>query len=310
MELALNAGFGDPIQHELALIASLGFTVVRQDLFAHGDGAPIETLVGEFTGQTVRPLFLLAGGKMEHDDGAERIEPHELAARATRLVAAANACGLVSYAVEVGNEPDIAHDGYASRPQDFAEAVRQSHEALRAAGFDGPVISGGVSNLNERGLDYLKRALAVGTVPADVIAGFHRYPEKARGALAPHDGFTSRDDEWNALTAISGRPRAGVYRIWLSHRAREDRRIHHEDTHRPASGRQRDVGYPVLHRACRHCRRRVSAERRSGSEPDGAPLRHPPYEWRAQASCHRHPARIRSADRLTHLRPPSAVRRR
>jgi len=204
MELALNAGFGDPIQHELALIASLGFTVVRQDLFAHGDGAPIETLVGEFTGQTVRPLFLLSGRTMEHDDGAERIEPHELAARATRLVAAANACGLVSYAVEVGNEPDIAHDGYASRPQDFAEAVRQSHEALRAAGFDGPVISGGVSNLNERGLDYLKRALAVGTVPADVIAGFHRYPEKARGALAPHDGFRSRDDEWNALMAISG----------------------------------------------------------------------------------------------------------
>lgn len=204
MELALNAGFGDPILHELALIASLGFTVVRQDLFAHGDGAPIEALVAEFAGQTVRPLFLLAGGKMEHDDGAGRIEPHELAARATRLVAAANACALVSYAVEVGNEPDIANDDYASRPQDFAEAVRQSHEALRAAGFDGPVISGGVSNLNERGLDYLKRTLAVGTVPADVIVGFHRYPEKARGALAPHDGFTSRDDEWNALMAISG----------------------------------------------------------------------------------------------------------
>jgi hypothetical protein len=149
-------------------------------------------------------LFLLAGGKMEHDDGAGRIEPHELAARATRLVAAANACALVSYAVEVGNEPDIANDDYASRPQDFAEAVRQSHEALRAAGFDGPVITGGISNLNERGLDYLKRTLAVGTVPADVIVGFHRYPEKARGALAPHDGFTSRDDEWNALMAISG----------------------------------------------------------------------------------------------------------
>src|SRR5262245_14755965 len=180
MELALNAGFGDPIQHELAFIASLGFTVVRQDPFAHGDGAPIEALVAEFAGQAVRPLFLLAGGKIAHDDGAGRIEPHELAARATRLVAAANACALVSYAVEVGNEPDIAHDDYASRPQDFAEAVRQSHEALRVAGFDGPVISGGVSNLNERGLDYLSRMLATGTVPSDVIVGFHRDRKSTR----------------------------------------------------------------------------------------------------------------------------------
>src|SRR5262245_21646810 len=144
MDLALNAGFGDPIQHELTLIGSLGFTLVRQDLFAHGDGAPIEALVAEFAGQALRPLFLLAGGKMQHDDGAGRIEPHELAARATRLVAAASACGLMSYAVEVGNEPDIANDDYASRPQDFAEAVRQSHEALRVAGFNGPVIRGGV----------------------------------------------------------------------------------------------------------------------------------------------------------------------
>jgi hypothetical protein len=204
MELGLNAGFGDPIQQELAFIASLGFTVVRQDLFAHGDSAPIEALVAEFAGQTVRPLFLLAGGKMEHEDGSGRIEPHELAARAIRLVAAANACALVSYEVEVGNEPDIANVDYSSRPQDFAEAVRQSHEALRGAGFNGPVISGGVSNLNQRGLDYLKRALAVGLMPPDVIVGFHRYPEKARGALAPHEGFTSRDDEWNALLAITG----------------------------------------------------------------------------------------------------------
>ena len=135
MELALNAGFGDPIEHELALIASLGFTVVRQDLFAHGDGAPIEALVAEFAGQTVRPLFLLAGGKMEHDDGAGRIEPHELAARATRLVAAANACALVLYAVEVGQRTGYRQRRLRSRPQDFAEAVRQSHEALRAAGL-------------------------------------------------------------------------------------------------------------------------------------------------------------------------------
>lgn len=202
MRLGINAGFGDPIQHELPLLSSLGFSFVRQDLFAKGDAGPIEALVAEFANQPVSPLFLLAGGHIQRDDGSERIEPHELAARGRRLVDAANACGLTSYAVEVGNEPDIAHEGYAQHPEDFAEAVRQSHESLRAVGFDGPVISGGVANLDDRGRNYLGRMLAAGTVPGDVIVGFHRYPPTAKGHDAAH-GFGSREEEWRALTQVT-----------------------------------------------------------------------------------------------------------
>jgi len=202
VQLGINAGFGEPIQHELPLLSSLGFNVVRQDLFAKGDAGPVEALVAEFANQPVSPLFLLAGGHIQRSDGSERIEPHELAARGRRLVVAASACGLRSYSVEVGNEPDIAHEGYAQHPEDFAEAIRQSDEGLRAAGFDGPVISGDVANLDDRGRNYLRRMLAAGTIPRDVIVGFHRYPPTAKGPEAAH-GFGSRDEEWRALTAVT-----------------------------------------------------------------------------------------------------------
>ena len=202
MRLGINAGFGDPIQHELPLLKTIGFGFVRQDLFAKGDGGPVEALVAELANQPIAPLFLLAGGHIQRADGSERIEPHELAARGRRVVAAANACGLTSYAVEVGNEPDIAHEGYARHPEDFAEAVRQSHESLRGAGFDGFVISGGVANLDDRGRNYLRGMLAAGTIPPDVIVGFHRYPPTAKGHDAAH-GFRTREEEWQALTEVT-----------------------------------------------------------------------------------------------------------
>ena len=101
--------------------------------------------------------------------------------------------------------PDIAHPGYADHPEDFAEAIRQCLEAVRTNGFTGPLISGGISNLNTRGFRYLKRMLAASSMPLeDVVIGFHRYPEAGRGPLAPHDHFTSRDDEWFTLLNLIG----------------------------------------------------------------------------------------------------------
>jgi len=202
--LGINAGFGEPIAGEFPFFERIGVAAVRQDLFAHGETAPIEALVAEFSNRPMRALFMLAGGKMQAADGSNRIEPHVLAARARRAVEAARAAGLQQYSLEVGNEPDIAHDGYASRPQDFAEAVRQVHAAVRPLGFEGDIISGGVSNLNERGLEYLHSMLSAPAVPADVVIGFHRYPEAGRGAEAPHRGFESRDEEFEALAGLVG----------------------------------------------------------------------------------------------------------
>ena len=45
--------------------------------------------------------------------------------------------------IEVGNEPDIGHVDYKSRPADFADAIRQTHLAVRGGGFVGPLITGG-----------------------------------------------------------------------------------------------------------------------------------------------------------------------
>ena len=202
--LGINAGFGEPIAGEFPFFERIGVAAVRQDLFAHGETAPIEALVAEFSNRPMRALFMLAGGKMQTADGSNRIEPHVLAARARRAVEAARAAGLQQYSLEVGNEPDIAHDGYASRPQDFAEAVRQVHAVVRPLGFEGDIISGGVSNLNERGLEYLQSMLSAPAVPADVVIGFHRYPEAGRGAEAPHRGFESRDEEFEALAGLVG----------------------------------------------------------------------------------------------------------
>src|SRR5262245_38504354 len=200
--LGINAGFGEPIAGEFPFFQKIGVAAVRQDLFAHGETAPIEALVAEFSNRPMRAVFMLAGGKMQIPDGSNRIEPHVLAARARRVVEAARAVGLERYSLEVGNEPDIAHDGYASRPQDFAEAIRQVHAVVRPLGFDGDLVTGGISNLNARGLAYLEAMLATGAVPSDVVIGFHRYPETGRDANTPHKGFASREDEFRALKRI------------------------------------------------------------------------------------------------------------
>ena len=202
--LGINAGFGDPVAGEFPFFERIGVAAVRQDLFAHGETAPIEALVAEFSNRPARAVFMLAGGKMQVADGSHRIEPHVLAARARRVVEAAHAAGLEQYSLEVGNEPDIAHDGYASRPQDFAEAIRQVHAVVRPLGFDGDLVTGGISNLNERGLTYLQSMLAAPSVPADVVVGFHRYPEGGRGSRAPHPGFESREEEFEALAGLAG----------------------------------------------------------------------------------------------------------
>jgi hypothetical protein len=204
MKIGINAGFGHPVAGELPLLASLGFSSVRQDLFAHEDRQSIEDLVGEFAGQTLTPIFLLAGGTINHSGSTRRIEPDQLAERGRRAVRAAAAAGLTSYAIEIGNEPDLAVDDYAKHPAEFAEAIRQTREAVRELGFTGPVISGGISNLNERGLGYLRAMIQTGAIADDVTVGFHRYPEAGRGPNVAHAPFGSREEEWSAFRQLVG----------------------------------------------------------------------------------------------------------
>ena len=200
MLLGLNAGFGEPVAHEFSTLTPLGFRVVRQDLRAHFDDDSLRSLVREFVGAPVTPLFLLAGGHIEAPDGG-RVEPHEIAALGVRVVSMAGEEGLSEYLLEVGNEPDIAHVDYRTRPADFAVAVQQTRDAVRTAGFTGIVVSGGISNLSRPCLTYLERMLVAG-LPADVAVGFHRYP-KGLTPENPQEGFTSRDAEWQELQRLA-----------------------------------------------------------------------------------------------------------
>jgi hypothetical protein len=203
--VGINAGFGDSLAAEFAALKSFGFSIVRQDVFAHYNLDTVAQLVEEFADAPVLPLFLIGGGKIEHDDGESRIEPHELAAITTTVVETAKRVGLDEYLIEIGNEPDIAHPGYSDRPYDFAEAVRQCRDAARSLAFDGPIVVGGIANLNDRGFEYLAELLAAPTLPLDdLVIGFHRYPETGRGPLCAHDRYQSRRDEFETLLGLVG----------------------------------------------------------------------------------------------------------
>lgn len=201
MFVGINAGFGRPLGADRVFIEATGFTLVRQEFRVGFSDRAISALVQEFVG---RPLTLLAliGGGTNSRPGGSRIEPHQFAALAARVVTIATDVGLRSLAIEIGNEPDIGHPDYATRPQDFAVAVAQSHAAVRQAGHAGLVISGGISNLSRERLDYLARMSAHG-LPPDVVIGFHRYPH-GMSPLVPHPGFRDRDDEWRRLLEIAG----------------------------------------------------------------------------------------------------------
>ena len=200
MKVGLTAGFGEPLGADRDFIESIGFAFVRQEIRADATDRTIAALLGEFVGRPITLLALLGGGKNRTAAGG-RIEPRVFAALASRVVRAAAQLGLTGYMIEVGNEPDIGHRDYATRPEDFASAVAQTEATVRQAGFPGPVISGGISNLSIERLDYLARMAP--RLPPDVIVGFHRYPRGDRPDQ-PHPGFASRDAEWARLQEIAG----------------------------------------------------------------------------------------------------------
>ena len=200
MLVGLNAGFGLPLGGDSAFIHSIGCRVVRQEFRFEIDDATIALLMADIAGQPLGLLALLGGGT-NSKRGGSRIEPHEFAALGTRVANAAASAGLDDVLIEVGNEPDIGHMDYRTRPADFAQAVVQTLAAVRRAGLDGPVISGGISNLSPRRLAYLEQMTAAG-LPSDVVVGFHRYPH-GLGPQVPHTGFPNRDAEWGRLKSIA-----------------------------------------------------------------------------------------------------------
>jgi hypothetical protein len=200
MWLGINAGFGDSLGPARDFIESVGFHFVRQEFRADANDRRLAALLSEFAGRRTKLLALLGGGTNRTPAGG-RIEPQVFAALGARVVQVAAALG-VDPIVEIGNEPDIGHPGYATRPADFAAAVSLTHAAMRKAGFRGAVISGGISNLSRERMEYLEVMVRAG-LPSDVILGFHRYPH-GLSAQQPHPGFADREAEWTRLLEIAG----------------------------------------------------------------------------------------------------------
>lgn len=106
-------------------------------------------------------------------------------------------------AIELVNEPDL--NGW--NPRDWAAFTKACLPAIRVEELHGvpiPVVSGGISNLNHRQLDFLEDGLAAG-LACDVV-GWHRYRTESPPATALKD-YGTRAQEFQALRRLTrGKP--------------------------------------------------------------------------------------------------------
>lgn len=169
----LQCGFGDLLgAATLASVRAQGFTIVRIDLQKCDLQKSVE-LAQEVIDAGLQPLCIVSS------------EAQVIAMPAGALI-------------EVGNEPDIARFGWTKA------TYREVADRCVAAALDHGrrLYVGVVSNLNDRGFDFLE-SLPWRNYPADICCSVHRYPD-GRSPLNPHKGCKSREHEVAKLRAIVG----------------------------------------------------------------------------------------------------------
>lgn len=206
MRLYLQVGFGNPVDRDtLSAVHALGFAGVRIEI---NTITLVESVLAPFINLPLFPLALINGGNGQ-------LSPVETAALASVVARTANGFGLNNLHIEVINEPDLGNvsaTDYRNHPERFAEAVLRTYDAVREVSDTIGVVSGGISNLNTRGLGYLQHAMASGVAwPSDLIGGFHRYPETGGWPEQAHDGFSSRQAEFERLYTFTG-----IRRVWCT----------------------------------------------------------------------------------------------
>lgn len=173
----LQAGFGEMLgPSTLGALRALGVQLVRLDCQGASPMA---------TGALVREV-LEAG-----------LVPYPIVREAAQLVhlpAGTN--------VELRNEPDLE----GPSPADYEGLVHQVASECARLGVH--LWAGCVSNLNERGLRYLREA-HVERWPAGVCVSVHRYPN-GDAPTTPHSGFRSREHEVETLHALIGQRPWGI----------------------------------------------------------------------------------------------------
>lgn len=202
MRLFINAGFGEPIgASTLEWIRHAGFDGVRQDVPSQALAA---SLCAEFSSTPLTPIFLVGGGQMGLEEPGTH--PDVLAELAYHVAIEAQRLGLFDRAqpaaIELGNEPNVDGERYADAPDVFARFVREGAARIRAVSPRAVVVSGGISNIDRRGLEYLERAIRSG-FPDECVIGYHSY-RTTTTPETPHEGFDTRGEEFARLTQLAG----------------------------------------------------------------------------------------------------------
>ena len=185
MEIGLHAGFAGEVLHPALLreIKAQGFSMVRLEVGESGNDPGEYARGAEFEG--LRPLLLTT-------------ETRHVLATPPRVD------------LEWWNEPDLLGDAdrswYAASLPVVTELAVRRGVALWI---------GAVSNLNQRGLAFL-RTLPWQKIPPEVGVSIHRYPHGSSWKT-PHKGFRSREAEVDTLRTIIGRSRKfGVSEVGYS----------------------------------------------------------------------------------------------
>lgn len=192
MKVSINAGFGFPLSEEdRSWIIGRGFHGVRSD---YGPG-----VLGALFYTRLQPLILACSKSVSAEFIADRVAQ---ICREIRNLGYHNNRSAPLPAIEPFNEPDI--DPYwKTRPRMMADVVWKCWQIANSFHCGVKLITPGVSNLNERGLNYLEEMVNAG-IPDDVAVGFHRYPPGDDPSIA-HDGFASRWAEVERLKFLASK---------------------------------------------------------------------------------------------------------
>lgn len=187
----LNAGFGELLGHHHADLERLRPELIRNEVNFHFTDDHIRRQLQEFVGKPYQLLIILQG-----DIGLKPgVTPEQYGLFTHRVLNLCGEVGLVPWALEVGNEPDL---GWSAIPEwwefwkpdrraMFADCCRMVHETARGRGYEGHIISGGISSQGglkrpERGIRYLE-GMDWSSLPQDMVVGWHSYDNWARSNL-------------------------------------------------------------------------------------------------------------------------------
>jgi hypothetical protein len=192
----INAGFGNVLGDLwLDRIYHLGFNGIRQDIDIRWKQVVNE--LGRY--EKFIPIFLFGGSDISGWTPDDFLSYTTLVAR--HILEKDYFVNQKIY-FEIGNEPDIAVREWREDPQKLHTTFWECYHAVKSINKNIEFVTGGISNLNKRGLDWLAEFVQ-NPLPNNAIIGFHRYPHGHK-VETPHNGFDSREHEMNRLRSLSG----------------------------------------------------------------------------------------------------------